>query len=292
MEARIDALIAHFDDLHRAHQAVLKTKAQIERLVSLVADCERHAELVRDLDHLRGCRQALRPWFAESKGNLLDRRLVMWQAELARLDNRLERVRVREQQKQQRLQRDELARAMYDNGGHRVGAIKAEMARLDAQHQEKAGRARQYGEVAAALGLVGATDNDSFDANRRAIETGHAASLAARDAGSNRLTEAGVTLRELVYWGNIDTHGYAILDRLRAYMPHARSVMMDAEHLQAHRALWGSEPADKRHGGALLRLDAAERDLFDELRDDVHGQHVRMEQERIGFGWIKNARGA
>lgn len=103
----------------------------------LVADCERHAELVRDLDHLRGCREALRPWFAELKGNLLDRRLMMWQAELARLDNRLERVRVREQQKQQRLQRDELARAMYDNGGHRVGAIKAEMARLDAQHQEK-----------------------------------------------------------------------------------------------------------------------------------------------------------
>jgi uncharacterized protein YPO0396 len=195
VEARIDALIAHFDDLHRAHQAVLKAKAQIERLVPLVADCERHAELVRDTDHLRGCREALRPWFAELKGGLLDRRLVLWQAELARLDNRLERVR--EQQKQQRLQRDELARAMYDNGGHRVGAIKAEMARLEEQHQEKAGRAGQYGEVAATLGMAGATDNDSFDANRRAIETGHASSLAARDEGSNRLTEAGVTLREL-----------------------------------------------------------------------------------------------
>ncbi|HEX8479556.1 MAG TPA: ATP-binding protein, partial [Telluria sp.] len=56
VEARIDALIAHFDDLHRAHQAVLKAKAQIERLLPLVADCDRHAELVRETEHLRGCR--------------------------------------------------------------------------------------------------------------------------------------------------------------------------------------------------------------------------------------------
>lgn len=195
VEARIDALIAHFDDLHRAHQAVLKAKAQIERLQPLVADCDRHAELVRDTDHLRGCREALRPWFAGIKGELLDRRLVAWQAELERLANRLERVR--EQQRQQRLQRDDLKQAMYDNGGHRVGAIKSDMARLEEQRQEKAGRAHQYGIVAAALGLTGAPDADTFDANRHAIDTGQAASLAARDDGSNRLTEAGVTLREL-----------------------------------------------------------------------------------------------
>ncbi|MDQ2822354.1 MAG: ATP-dependent exonuclease SbcCD, C subunit-like protein [Pseudomonadota bacterium] len=195
VEGRIDALIAHFDDLHRAHQAVLKAKAQIERLLPLVADCERHADLVRDTGHLRGCREALKPWFAERKGELLERRLVLWQAELTRLENRLERVR--EQQKQQRLQRDDLARAMYDNGGHRVGTIKAEMARLDEQRQEKSTRARQYGDVANALGVAGGLDSDSFHANQRAIEIGQAGSLAARDDGSNRLTEAGVSLREL-----------------------------------------------------------------------------------------------
>ena len=93
--------------------------------------------------------------------------------------------------------------------------------------------------------------------------------------------------RELVYWGDIDTHGFAILDRLRAHMPHTRSLMMDAATLHAHRALWGTEPADKRYGGALLRLDAAEQALFGELRDNVHGAHVRMEQERVGYGWVQ-----
>ena len=44
---RIGALIAHFDDLNRAHEAVLKAKRQVELLTPLVADCERHAALGR-----------------------------------------------------------------------------------------------------------------------------------------------------------------------------------------------------------------------------------------------------
>ena len=43
---RITALIGHFDDLNRAHEAVLKAKRQVELLTPLVADCERHAALV------------------------------------------------------------------------------------------------------------------------------------------------------------------------------------------------------------------------------------------------------
>jgi hypothetical protein len=95
--------------------------------------------------------------------------------------------------------------------------------------------------------------------------------------------------RELVYWGDIDTHGFAILDRLRAHMPHTRSLMMDAATFHAHRALWVNEPADKRYGGTLLRLDDAEQTLFGELRHNVHGQHIRMEQERIAYGWVRTA---
>jgi hypothetical protein len=99
---------------------------------------------------------------------------------------------------------------------------------------------------------------------------------------------AWLRTRELIYWGDIDTHGFAILDRLRASMPHTRSIMMDTATLHAHRALWGTEPADKRYGGQLTRLDADEQALFGALRDNVHGEHVRMEQERIGYGWVKD----
>ena len=46
---------------------------------------------------------------------------------------------------------------------------------------------------------------------------------------------------EVVYWGDIDTHGFAILDRLRAWLPQTRSVLMDRETLLAHRDRWGTE---------------------------------------------------
>ncbi len=95
--------------------------------------------------------------------------------------------------------------------------------------------------------------------------------------------------KSLFYWGDIDTHGFAILDRLRAACPGARSFLMDRETLLAHRALWVPEPEDTRFCGELTRLTAEEQSVFDCLRFDRLGERVRLEQERIGFGWFERA---
>ena len=60
VEDRIRHMIAHFEDLTRAHEAVLKARAQIERLTPIVADCDAHAALAAEIDDLRGSRDALR----------------------------------------------------------------------------------------------------------------------------------------------------------------------------------------------------------------------------------------
>ena len=39
---------------------------------------------------------------------------------------------------------------------------------------------------------------------------------------------------EVLYWGDIDTHGFAILNDLRAHVPHVESLLMDRESLLAH----------------------------------------------------------
>lgn len=95
--------------------------------------------------------------------------------------------------------------------------------------------------------------------------------------------------RDVVYWGDIDTHGFAILDRLRASMPDVRSVLMDRETLQAHRQVWGQEDADKRYLGELSRLAEAERELFVQLRDNLIDERIRLEQERIAYAWAVDA---
>jgi hypothetical protein len=95
--------------------------------------------------------------------------------------------------------------------------------------------------------------------------------------------------REVLYWGDIDTHGFAILDRVRARMPHVRSLLMDAATMLAHRHVWGSEESDKRFLGDLARLTETELRLFHAVRDDLYQTHVRLEQERIGYGWMVDA---
>ncbi|RJG11160.1 DUF3322 domain-containing protein [Massilia cavernae] len=95
--------------------------------------------------------------------------------------------------------------------------------------------------------------------------------------------------KDVIYWGDIDTHGFAILDRFRASVPHVRSIMMDVATLDSHRLMWGQEGEATRFTGELTRLSEAERELYDELRHDVHGSRIRLEQERLGFGWVSDA---
>jgi hypothetical protein len=93
--------------------------------------------------------------------------------------------------------------------------------------------------------------------------------------------------RALHYWGDIDTYGFHILDRLRALFPAAQSFLMDRETLLEHGALWVRE--SNPYDGELLRLTSAERALYDDLRCDRLGEHVRLEQERIPYGWVQRA---
>ena len=89
---------------------------------------------------------------------------------------------------------------------------------------------------------------------------------------------------QLHYWGDIDTHGFAILDQLRGYFPGAASFLMDRETLLAHRLHWGEEPDPARHD--LARLTPEEVAVYDDLRFDRHQPQLRLEQERVGFGWL------
>ena len=86
--------------------------------------------------------------------------------------------------------------------------------------------------------------------------------------------------------GDIDTHGFAILDGLRKHFPLAASFLMDRATLMAHELQWGEEPPDKRHVLPLSRLLDEEAVLCDDLRHDRIRPRLRLEQERIGYRWL------
>ena len=90
---------------------------------------------------------------------------------------------------------------------------------------------------------------------------------------------------DLTYWGDLDTHGFAILNLLRRSFPHTRSMLMDRRTLLDHEGQWiqESEPTSER----LDLLDPAEADLYQDLVEDSFGPSVRLEQERIRFSAIE-----
>ncbi|NJA04752.1 hypothetical protein HC024_03185 [Methylococcaceae bacterium WWC4] len=87
--------------------------------------------------------------------------------------------------------------------------------------------------------------------------------------------------KEIHYWGDIDTHGFAILSQFRQYFPQTRSLLMDQATLLAHRESWVAETAPGR--ADLSGLTFEESALYDALRDNRFGQNLRLEQEYVGF---------
>jgi hypothetical protein len=77
-----------------------------------------------------------------------------------------------------------------------------------------------------------------------------------------------------VYWGDIDTHGFAILDRARAVVPRIESVLMDEATLQqfAHLCVPESQP---HPCDSLQHLTPAEHAALKSLAQR------RLEQERL-----------
>lgn len=89
------------------------------------------------------------------------------------------------------------------------------------------------------------------------------------------------------YWGDIDTHGFAILSQLRSVASHATSVLMDRATLLANRSFWVREPA--QHRNALSCLTDVEADLYRSLLGDELGTAVRLEQEFVRFDLVAAA---
>jgi hypothetical protein len=145
--------------------------------------------------------------------------------------------------------------------------------------------ASSFATITLPLARVFVTENESsflaFPASARAIV------IFGAGYGWESLARATWLQRcDMHYWGDIDTHGFAILDQLRGHFPHAASFLMDRETLIAHETHWGEEPEPVRHD--LTRLTPDEARLYDELRFDRVRPGLRLEQERVGFGWVRH----
>jgi uncharacterized protein YPO0396 len=188
-------IVAHFEDLTKAHEAVQRAQAQLDALTPLMADCEAHDKVATEIATLTAQREALRYYFADHKLRLVEGLLSDLSTERARLTvqakqlaERLEGLRVRERSLH-------LERAGH--GGDRLSQIEQRITDLEKTRATRAARAASFAESLTKAGLDPVATAEHFAARRGQIAAARQGAQESVAASQNKLTEAAVAKRRL-----------------------------------------------------------------------------------------------
>lgn len=192
VEPRIEALLNHFNDLTRAHEAVLKAKRQVELLEPMMADCQHLQEHQADHDSMWACRDALKSYFASLKVDLLDRRLENLVEDL----NRLEAHRGRRQDlcERGRAEVGKLKGDVADHGGARLQQLGIKIREQETERSRRQDKAKRHAELLAKVGEEPVTDEPAFLAQRKRLGQRRERLEEEETTFRNQITELGVVM--------------------------------------------------------------------------------------------------
>ncbi|NLD98904.1 MAG: ATP-dependent exonuclease SbcCD, C subunit-like protein, partial [Fibrobacter sp.] len=164
VDARIEALIDHFDNLNRAHDAVLKAKRQIEQLRPIINDLDKHESVSSVKKNLVSCRDNLRTYFSLIKCELLEKRIRNLDEEHRRLSARIDQLK--EQHTLFHAERDRIRQAIAENGGDRLERIKSDIHNLNEKKNARLRKFEEYRTLLEELNLSVTIDVESFVKNQ------------------------------------------------------------------------------------------------------------------------------
>jgi uncharacterized protein YPO0396 len=191
---RVHGIIAHFEDLTEAHEAVTRAREQLDVLAPLVATADKYDAALARRDAAERQRDAVRLFFAELRMRLLDEQIQRHEA--LRTQQRQHLAEAEETSRQLRQARDELIADRARAGGDRVTELERQARDARQQATERLRRREGFDDHLQAAGLSPVTDAASFDAlagtvaARQADLADRKHTLAEqRDAGLSELTD-------------------------------------------------------------------------------------------------------
>jgi uncharacterized protein YPO0396 len=188
-------IVAHFEDLTQAHEAVQRAQAQLAALTPLLAECDAHDKAATEIGSLTSERQALRHYFAVLKAELLDGLLSGLFSERTRLDLQLTDLaaRLKELRERQRSLDIELA----GHGGNRLAEIERELTEAGRVREQRAERAERFGVLLTQTGLAPVETAAHFAARRAEITAVREVAKQDLADSQNKLTETGYAAKAL-----------------------------------------------------------------------------------------------
>jgi uncharacterized protein YPO0396 len=169
VKEKIDELSRNFENLTRAHEAVLKAKRQQAELTPLVNEAGEFEAMSDDLRSLQGCLDALPAYFAERKIGLLGQAVKDLNSSATAVEHAA--AEVKSDLERFRLQESDIGAALKNNReGMRIEEIERLIKSLDAFRQEKFERSQHYDALALSLELPKAGTEETFHESLRRAE--------------------------------------------------------------------------------------------------------------------------
>ena len=263
VEDRINALISHFNDLNRAHDAVQKARQQIDKLTPLVENLNRYNVLQNEILELKKTRDGLSTYFAGLTKDLLEKRIEKIESTLKKLlQKETQRLEALQQQKRDR---EELRLQIASNGGDRLDSLKL---RLQDQEQLKERRiqvSEKYNGLAQVLNLhrVSSQGLGEFEKNREALGGLLDALNSDKQNAENQRVEVEVALRSLLAECSNLEKEIQSLEKRKSNIPHQQivlrhqlceSLQIGEEEIPFAGELMQVEPSQKAWEGAAERV--------------------------------------
>jgi hypothetical protein len=88
--------------------------------------------------------------------------------------------------------------------------------------------------------------------------------------------------KTIIYWGDIDVHGFLILSMVRRYFPAVQSFLMDEETFEKYKHLCGKGVGGGEQENKALNLTPAELKLY----RLIAAENLRLEQEHIPQDYV------
>jgi uncharacterized protein YPO0396 len=188
-------IVGHFEDLTRAHEAVLRAQAQLDLLTPLLADCDTHDRVAAEIAELTAQREALRYYFADQKLRLVEGLLSGLGTERTRLTVRVDELAIHLKNLRERETALNVARAGH--GGNRLAELERQISEAEKERDARLTRAQKFGDLLAKAGLDPVATGQHFAIRSQEIAAAHAASRQAIADGDRNVTESAIAKGKL-----------------------------------------------------------------------------------------------
>ncbi len=188
-------IVAHFEDLTKAFEAVQRAQAQLDALTPLLRDCDAHDKVATEIAGLTAKREALRYYFADRKLRLVAGLLSDLYTERTRLTVQADQICGQLKDLRERETALNVSRAGH--GGNRLAELERQIREARESRDARLTRAQKFGELLLRAGLDPVPTAQHFAVRRQEIAAALDASRRAAADGDRQVTEAAIAKGKL-----------------------------------------------------------------------------------------------